>query len=111
MRGRSTNVLILDEFAFVRDSLSNDFYKSIIPTISSSKRSKMILLSTPNGTQNKFYEICQHAITHPEMWEYEQITWRDFPELYDEDWMTVMFSLLNKDLKMWDQEYEAQFID
>ena len=45
-RGDSCNVLILDELAFIDDHLVNDFWKSVFPIISSSKKSKILKKNT-----------------------------------------------------------------
>ncbi len=52
IRGYSSNVL-LDEFAFHQDLAS--IWSAVFPIISSGKR--MLIVSTPNGTNNYFYEI------------------------------------------------------
>ena len=54
-RGMSCNVLILDELAFIEPHIVEEFWKSVYPTISSSKKSKIFIASTPNGTDNLFY--------------------------------------------------------
>ena len=41
--------------------LLDDFWKSVIPTISSGKKSKIFMVSTPNGIGNKFYEMYNGA--------------------------------------------------
>jgi len=57
IRGQACNVLILDEFAFIRPEIAHAFYEAVWPTISRSRTSKVIMSSTPNGTTGKFYEI------------------------------------------------------
>jgi len=63
-RGRSYSTLILDEasFAFDDDSenpdtLSNIFYRSLIPTIVDRPDSQVWVASTPNGRQGFFFNI------------------------------------------------------
>ena len=41
-RGDSCNCLVLDELAFIDDHLVQDFWKSVYPIISSSKKSKIL---------------------------------------------------------------------
>ena len=54
--GFSIDLLYMDEFAHINEGYLNFFYRSIYPTISGIKNSKIIITSTPNGT-NKFYEL------------------------------------------------------
>ena len=60
-RGFSANVVICDEFAFLQKSLADKLFTSMFPVISSSKNGKFIIVSTPNGTDNLYYEIWQKA--------------------------------------------------
>ena len=60
-RGDSCNVLILDELAFIPNNLVDSFWKSVYPIISSSKKSKIFVASTPNGSNNLFYNLYTDA--------------------------------------------------
>jgi hypothetical protein len=61
IRSKAVNVLILDEMAFVPNKQWSKFYSSVYPTISSSKDSKIIIVSTPNGL-NQFYKFWTEAL-------------------------------------------------
>jgi len=56
-RGFSMNVVICDEFAFLQKNIADKLFTSMYPTISSSKNGKFIIVSTPNGTDNLYYDI------------------------------------------------------
>ncbi|MFW6001929.1 MAG: terminase large subunit domain-containing protein [archaeon] len=56
-RGRALNLLICDELAFVPPNQANDFWSSNFPTISKSKDSKVVLISTPKGQHNLFHRL------------------------------------------------------
>jgi len=56
VRGRSFNVIFLDEFAFVPNNIAEAFFMSTYPTISSGNTTKVIIVSTPNGL-NLFYRM------------------------------------------------------
>lgn len=59
-RGFSANVLVMDEAAFIPKNIADEFMASVFPVLSSSKDSKAIMVSTPNGTANNlFYDIWQ----------------------------------------------------
>ncbi len=79
-RGDSINALIIDEMSFVPEHLIEEFWKSVIPVISSSKTSTIFAVSTPNGTSNKFYEIYSGAERGdlPD-WHHERIDWWEIP--------------------------------
>lgn len=61
IRGEAISLLYLDEFAFVPDNIADDFMRSVYPTVSSSKTSKIIIVSTPCGL-NHYYHIWRGAI-------------------------------------------------
>lgn len=42
-------------------NLADKLFTSMFPVISSSKNGKFIIVSTPNGTNNLYYEIWQKA--------------------------------------------------
>ena len=56
----SHNCLVLDEAAFIPKHVADEFMASVFPVLSSSKDSKAIMVSTPNGTYNNlFYDTWQ----------------------------------------------------
>lgn len=59
--GFTFDVIFADEFAYIPEKIARSFYKSILPTLSSVKDSKMLITSTANGL-NLFYEIYDSAI-------------------------------------------------
>lgn len=60
-RSGSYNLVFLDEFAWVPNNIAEEFMTSVYPTISSGTKSKVIMVSTPNG-MNLFYRFWQDAI-------------------------------------------------
>lgn len=60
IRGMSINLLYLDEFAFVKSHLADEFIASVFPTISSGKTTKVIITSTPNG-MNHFFRMWENG--------------------------------------------------
>lgn len=61
IRGFSPNLLYLDEFAFLRPGMADEFMASVMPTISSGKTTRIIITSTPAG-MNFFYDMWQNAV-------------------------------------------------
>jgi hypothetical protein len=45
IRGKSVNLLFVDEFAHIQSQIADPFFKSVMPTISSSKSAKIVLIS------------------------------------------------------------------
>ena len=54
--GQAADLVYLDEFAYIPDTIADAFYKSIQPTLVSIENSKMIITSTPNG-MNLFHKL------------------------------------------------------
>ncbi len=58
-RGMSITLLYLDEFAFVRPSIAQEFWTAITPTLSTG--GKAIITSTPNSDEDQFALIWKGA--------------------------------------------------
>ena len=84
-RGQSINVLILDELAFIESHLVDEFWKSVYPIVSSSKKSKIFIASTANGTGNLFHNLYSGAETGRNGWASDRILWNEIPGR-DEKW-------------------------
>ena len=110
IRGKSVNLLFIDEFAHVRKEIADDFFKSIIPTLSSSKKSKLVIVSTPKGVENKFYEIFSNAEKKKSNWEYIKIFWHQIPGR-DEAWKKEQLEAIAYDMSMWNQEFDLHFLE
>lgn len=82
----SKQCLIIDEMAFVEpESILEDFWRSVFPTISRSKTSKVLIASTPNGTGNLFHRLYDGAEKGENGFVYEKVIWSDVPGR-DEKW-------------------------
>ena len=59
-RGFSGQILVVDELAFIPKNVADQFFASVMPVVSSAKNSKVIVVSTPNGTSGLYYDLwCQ----------------------------------------------------
>ena len=58
-RGLSISLLFLDEFAFVRDTVQEEFWTSISPTLATG--GSCIITSTPNGDSNLYAKLWRGA--------------------------------------------------
>jgi len=110
-RSESINCLILDEFAFVPQNIQEELWTSVYPVISSSKDSKIVIVSTPNGTGEKFHELYQSAElgTSKSGWKHYRIDWWDVPGR-DEEWKEITLASLNFDDVKFSQEFGNQFL-
>jgi hypothetical protein len=110
IRGDSLNCVLLDEAAHIESHLIEEFWASVIPTISSGKKSKILVVSTPNGVGNKFYEIYSGAESGKlKTWNHQRIDWWDFPGR-DEEWKQSQIELLGSEEKF-RQEFDNTFLD
>ena len=110
VRGRSFNVVFLDEFAFVPENIAEAFFMSTYPTISSGKSTKVIIVSTPNGL-NQFYKMWFKATSDDPDIKSEyvpiEIHWSMVPGR-DEDWKRQTIANTSED--QFRQEFECEFI-
>ncbi len=108
VRGKSCDVLILDEFSFVDPSIETEFWYGVYPVISSARGTKVIIVSTPNGTGNKFYELYSQAELGIDSgdgsWKHFRIDWFDRPGR-DEAWKQTQINSLGGDMRAWGQEF------
>lgn len=102
-RGSTSNLLIIDEMAHCPNDLMNELWKSAIPIISSSKKSQLVIISTPNGTDNKFYELYQESQKINSDWHLEVVNWWDVPGR-DEEWKKETISALGSK-----EDFEQEF--
>ena len=106
VRGRSFNVVFLDEFAFVPNNIAEAFFMSTYPTISSGQSTKVIIVSTPNGL-NLFYKMWQDAIEKRSLYIPIEIHWSMVPGR-DEKWKEETIRNTSED--QFRQEFETEFI-
>jgi len=107
-RGDSCNCLILDELAFIDNHLVMDFWKSVYPIISSSKKSKIFVASTPKGTGNLFHDLYSNAIDGKNGWYPERVDWWEVPGR-DEVWKENTIKELGS-REFFDQEFGNVFL-
>lgn len=106
IRGFFVNMLFIDEAAFVENW--DEFYTSVLPTISSGKTTKIILVSTVNGL-NHFHTITQLARKKLNGFTLISVTWVDVPGR-DQAWKDDMLAKLNFDNEKFAQEFENEYL-
>jgi hypothetical protein len=106
IRGYAINMLFVDECAFIDHW--EEFWASTMPTISSGKTTKIVLVSTPKGL-NHFYKLWSHAIEGKNDFHPIKVMWYDVPGR-DETWKQSILAALAYDYEQFEQENEVQFL-
>lgn len=114
IRGFSPNLLYLDEFAFLRPNMADEFMASVFPSISSGKRTRVIITSTPAG-MNHFYRMWEDAVDEATATEHDleakyvksTVLWNEVPGR-EEQWGIDEKARLGE--QRFRQEYECEFI-
>lgn len=105
-RGKTVNILYLDEYAFVENNLAEAFFTAVYPTITAGKDSKVFMTSTPNGF-NHFYKFWNEAEKGVNGFHPLRVHWYETPGR-DEKWYEEQKAVLGE-LKA-AQEIDASFI-
>ena len=107
IKGRTIDLLILDEAAFMRKSDFDNFLMSVFPTQASRRDAQMILISTPHCIDHGFYEIWKKAKKRKNSFIPTKIKWNclsnrtiEWKEKIIRDYGQAVF----------DQEYACEFI-
>lgn len=106
IRGFSINLLFMDEVAFIPQNVFEDFFRSVYPTVSSGRSSKVIMVSTPNGL-NHFYHMVKKAEDGLSDFYLSRYIWSDVP-WRDEAWKQEQIK--NTDPETFAQEHACLFI-
>ena len=104
----SNQCLILDELAFIEPHLVDDFWKSVYPIVSSSKKSKIFIASTANGTDNLFYKLYAGAEQGDNSWACDKILWNEIPGR-NEKWKNDTIASIGSQ-EAFEQEFNCEFI-
>ena len=106
IRGGSFNIIFLDEFAFVPSNISEEFFSSVYPTISSGKTTKVFIVSTPNG-MNMFYKLWADAEEGNNDYSPISVHWSQVPDR-DQAWKEK--TIRNTSERQFQQEFECSFL-
>jgi hypothetical protein len=105
-RSGSFNIVFLDEFAFVPANIATDFITSVYPVITAGTKTKIIIVSTPNG-MNLFYKIWTDAVNKNNNYVPFEVHWSMVPGR-DEDWKEE--TIRNTSEYQFRQEFETEFL-
>ena len=102
-RGQTYNIVYLDEFAFVENSLQEKFFTSVYPVISSGSTTKMLITSTPNG-MNLFYKLWTDSEEGRNRYVRCEVHWSMIPKR-DRAWKEE--TIANTSERQFEQEFEC----
>jgi hypothetical protein len=106
IRGGTYNIIFLDEFAFVPNTVADNFFSSVYPVITSGQSSKVIVVSTPYG-MNHFYRLWDDAQKGRNEYSLIEVHWTDVPGRDEEFKRTT---IANTSESQWRQEFECLFL-
>lgn len=106
IRGYSINLLIIDEAAHIDGW--DEFFTSVLPTITSGNTTKMVLISTVNGL-NHFYKITSLAREGKNDYKLISVDWSRVPGR-DQKWRDETLAAMNFDTDRFAQEYENRYL-
>lgn len=106
LRGITGNLVVLDEMAFIKRNVADEFFTSMYPTVTASQEAKLIIISTPNG-MNHFHEMWNKAVKKKSNFKAFKVEWNDVPGR-DEEFKRTTISDIGK--IRWNQEYACSFI-
>ena len=112
-RGFSINILVIDEVAFIKSTIWNEFADSIFPSQSSLSWKKNILISTPNGL-NHWKTICDKAKSGESGYLFHFVDWRDVPRFDNKGRQLTAEEFKNKIIRkngitFFNQNYACEF--
>lgn len=76
LRGRTNNLVIIDEYAFCPPAVADEFYTAILPSLTAdgeASTTKAVFISTPNGTTGKFAEIAFGAMANENGFKFHMV--------------------------------------
>lgn len=113
VRGNSFAMIYIDECAFIPNFI--DAWLAIQPVISSGRRSKIIITTTPNGL-NHFYDIWDAALSGKSGFEPYTAIWNSVKErlyndqdMFDDGWQWSSQTISASSLEQFKQEHCAEF--
>ncbi|AKA62014.1 terminase large subunit [Proteus phage PM2] len=113
VRGNSFALIYIDECAFIPNFL--DAWLAIQPVISSGRRSKIIITTTPNGL-NHFYDIWTAAVEgksgfapYTAIWNSVKERLYNSKDIFDDGWEWSAQTISGSSLEQFKQEHMAEF--
>jgi hypothetical protein len=106
IRGRTFNIVYMDELAHVELNEQEDFFTSTYPTITSGKTTKLVITSTPKGMEY-FYKLWTESEKGRNSYKRVWSHWSDVPGR-DEAWKQE--TIRNTSDRQFAQEFDCDFL-
>lgn len=113
VRGNSFALIYIDECAFIQKF--GDSWLAIQPVISSGRRSKLLITSTPNGL-NHFHDLWKNALSGNSGFTPYEAIWHSVKErlyngdgIFDDGWQWTTQTISGSSLEQFLQEHCAKF--
>ena len=106
LRSKSLNCVVLDEFAHVPYNIQTKFFTSTYPVITSGTKTKVIIISTPNGME-LYFNLWKGAIAKKNDYQPIDIHWSETPGR-DQKWKEE--TIKNTSKEQFRQEFDTEFI-
>lgn len=107
--GLSGDVIILDEYAKMTPKMQNFIFASVFPAMNTSRNAQLIIMSTPDGKYNKYYNLWNDALNGKNTFKPFQVFYWQVPHQATPEWKEE--TIKNFGLKFFHQEYELSFDD
>jgi hypothetical protein len=108
IRGFTINFLFLDECAHIMGKQWEEFELATLPTVSESKESKIVQVSTPRGL-NHFYKYWKDAEKGLNGYNPIKVNWNEVPGR-DEQWYKEILGSMGNNTDKFSQEYGVEFL-
>ncbi|QNH71374.1 terminase large subunit [Rhizobium phage P9VFCI] len=105
IRGFTLNEIILDEMCFVKND--EEFMTSTYPVIASGKKSRITMISTPNGPRGEFHKNWQRAVKGKNSYYSFKVPWHFVPGR-DAEWKQN--TIENTSYTQFRQEQDVEFV-
>jgi len=104
-RGSTHNIVYIDEMAFIHDSIISEMMKATFPIITSGKKTKLIITSTPRG-RNYFWKMYTDAKRGKSVFKHVFYHWKEHPDR-DEKFKENIINTFGE--RYWSREFECSF--
>ena len=105
--GDTIHMLMIDECALIPANKIGPFWRSVFPTLSSSVLSQIIVLSTPRGRHNLYYDIYTGAVNGTNGFKHKRVDYWEVPGHDTEEWKQEQVSAFGEAL--FNQEFGLSF--
>lgn len=108
VRGKTVDLLLIDEFTCFSQKNQKDFMMSVFQCQTARKSSKMIICATPHGF-DEFYELWRKSVNDVTSFKATKFDITECnPEIYNDEWIEKMINTYGE--LFFEQEYMCKFL-